>query len=258
MDPWLEAPGVFPDVHDTLISLLREAINSVLPEPYLARSRTRIFVERPRPREPDVSVSSMKRTTKPKGGTATRERVSLHRMTPVHTSTMLGDYEQPYLDILTSRGERLVTSIEVLSPINKRAGSTGRKSYLVKQKRTLNAGVSLVEIDLLRGGQHTTAVLPEPLHAVVPDFDYHIAVSGAVIDPTQYPAAFRLRDRLPIVEIPLDPGTEPIAIELQPLLDRCYDSGNYRRSQLYEQMPIPALTDEQSKWAQAVLKTARS
>ena len=45
MDPWLEQPEVFPDVHDSLISYLREALNATLPAPYFANIATRVWVE---------------------------------------------------------------------------------------------------------------------------------------------------------------------------------------------------------------------
>ena len=34
MDPFLEHPEVFPDLHDSLGATLRESLNARLPEPY--------------------------------------------------------------------------------------------------------------------------------------------------------------------------------------------------------------------------------
>jgi hypothetical protein len=42
MDPWLEHPDIFPDVHDSLISYLRETLNATLPSPYFANIATRV------------------------------------------------------------------------------------------------------------------------------------------------------------------------------------------------------------------------
>ena len=55
MDPWLESPGVFPDLHNTLITYLGDTLNASLPEPYFARTATRVWIEDQR-REPDVGV----------------------------------------------------------------------------------------------------------------------------------------------------------------------------------------------------------
>ena len=51
----------------------------------------------------------------------------------------------------------MVTTIEVLSPRNKTAGSEGRKLYRQKQREILSSDTHLLEIDLLRAGQHTVA-----------------------------------------------------------------------------------------------------
>ena len=45
MDPYLEDPAVFPDLHDSLISYLREFLNARLPAPYYASSNMRVLIE---------------------------------------------------------------------------------------------------------------------------------------------------------------------------------------------------------------------
>ena len=57
----------------------------------------------------------------------------------------------------------LVTAIEFLSPSNKTPGKRGRELYLRKQREMLDSPAHLVEIDLLRGGVHSTAVPLERL-----------------------------------------------------------------------------------------------
>src|SRR6266702_2254558 len=57
MDPFLEDPAVFPDLHDNLIAELRNAINAKLPPPYYASSASRVWVEPSQRRlGPDVDV----------------------------------------------------------------------------------------------------------------------------------------------------------------------------------------------------------
>ncbi len=57
MDPFLEDPAVFPDLHDRLIFCLSEALNAVLPAPYFTGIASRVWVEASRRRiEPDVNV----------------------------------------------------------------------------------------------------------------------------------------------------------------------------------------------------------
>src|SRR3989442_6066114 len=69
MDLLLEHPGVFPDLHDSLIFCLRESMQARLPEPYFAMIRDRLWVEvSERQIEPDVHVRKGKRGSVPAGG----------------------------------------------------------------------------------------------------------------------------------------------------------------------------------------------
>jgi uncharacterized protein DUF4058 len=57
------------------------------------------------------------------------------------------------------------------------------------------------------------------------------------------------------VVVPLDAGAAPVEVDLQPLFDRCYDSGRYAaRARYAEQRPEPPLTPEQQAWAEGVLR----
>ena len=100
---------------------------------------------------------------------------------------------------------------------------------LPKQKEILGGPVHLVEIDLLRGGTHTTAVPRELIEAKVGPFDYHVSVRR-FDRPTAflvYPLSMRLR--LPPLAIPLLPGDPDVTVDLQAVFDRAYDAGPYRR-----------------------------
>lgn len=54
-------------------------------------------------------------------------------------------------------GDRVITAIEVLSPSNKAPGE-GQTLYRRKQGERAEGKVSLVEIDLLRGGERVLAI----------------------------------------------------------------------------------------------------
>ena len=77
-----------------------------------------------------------------------------------------------------SRGSRLITVIEVLSPSNKRPGE-GQEQYLRKQQELRDAGVNLVEIALLRDGDWVVAV---PRGAIDPNLrtPYRVVVRRGV------------------------------------------------------------------------------
>ncbi len=171
-----------------------------------------------------------------------------------------GPFEESYLEIRRRKGKevRLVASIEILSLSNKSPGNPGREQYLTKQKEILGGPVHLVEIDLLRGGTHTTAVPRELIEAKVGPFDYHVSVRR-FDRPTAflvYPLSMRLR--LPPLAIPLLPGDPDVTVDLQAVFDRAYDAGPYRREVEYGEDPvIPPFHPDQAKWVASQLTRPR-
>ncbi|MBA4065060.1 MAG: hypothetical protein C0501_15365 [Isosphaera sp.] len=253
MDPWVEAPGVFPDLHSALIIYLREGLNAAMPDGYVATSSHLVWVDPELRREPDVAAFGP--PARPASGAEPlEEEFSECGMVAVASAPVAEPHEEPYLEIFSDRGDRLVTVVEVLSLSNKRPGDGGRTSYQQKQGEFRLAGVNLVEIDLLRGGPHTTAVPLRELRHLAGRFDYHVGVTVAG-SPTRYFARpIRLEERLPTIRVPLDPGVPLVPLDLQPLLDRAYDTGRYRRLVRYDRPCDPPLAPEQQAWAEGVLR----
>ena len=155
MDPWLESPAIFPDLHNRFITHLSEALNAVLPPPYFAAIANRVWVEESDRRvEPDANV------LKPQGANGHPAASSGGGVAALAGPGLLTipaeapadePMEEAFLEIqATPGGERLVTAVEVLSLSNKGAGSSNRAAYRQKQREFRAAGVNLVEIDLLR------------------------------------------------------------------------------------------------------------
>ena len=148
-------------------------------------------------------------------------------------------------------GGRLVTAIEVLSPATK-VGQSGREAYLRKRHEYLEAGVNLVEIDLIRQGEFILAVPPDD----VPDEiqpPYLFCIRRA-----QYPGRAELfhaplRDPLPNIPVPLRPMDADVVAQLQPLIDQCYRGGRHDRTD-YRQEPTPRLSTGDAEWADQLLR----
>jgi hypothetical protein len=250
MDPWLEDEELFPDLHDSLVFLLREALNAALPPGYVARARNKVWIDDELRREPDVSTFGPDRSRSGSaGGVAT-----LPGLVAVGRDRASDPVEEAYLDIQSTKGKRLVTAVEIISLTNKRAGEKGRKAYQDKQQEYLGGGVNLVEIDLLRTGPHVTTVSLPRLRRVAGPFDYHVSVAVPSSRDGFYAAAFKLSDRLPAFAFPLDPDVPPATVDLQPLLDRCYDTGRYAAEVRYDRPCDPPLPPEQQAWAENVLR----
>ncbi len=253
MDPWLEAAGVFPDLHSVLIIYMREALNAAMPDGYVATSSHLVWVDPELRREPDVAAFGP--LDRPAAGAERLEgEFSACGMLAVASEPVAEPTEEPYLEIYSEQGDRLVTAVEVLSLSNKKPGDGGRTSYQQKQGEFRLAGVNLVEIDLLRAGPHTTAVPLAQLQHAAGRFDYHVSVTVAG-SPTRYFArAIKLEERLPTIRVPLDPGVPLVPLDLQPLLDRAYDTGRYPRLVRYTAPCDPLLSPEQQAWAEGILR----
>jgi hypothetical protein len=249
MDPWLEG-DLFPDLHATLISNIREALNAVMPPGYAAIGNYLVWTDAPDHRlVPDVSLFGPdRRPAGPDGA------IALRGLTAVGTAPAPQPRKAPYLEIRADRGQRLVTAVEILSPSNKVKNRDGRKAYRKKQAEFRRVDANVVEFDFLRRGTHTTAVPLTRLKRVAGRFDYHISVLVAGDEDELYVAPIQMTDRLPAIDIPLDPGVPAAALDLQPLYDRAYDTGRYTYFLKYDQPPDPPLTPEHAEWAAGVLK----
>jgi hypothetical protein len=249
MDPYLER--YWGDVHASLMVYLRDQINERLPADLQARVEETVSVDvidgDSRWLYPDVLV--------------VEEPAALEYAPP---ATVVGAAEprlitipaesrtQRHLEIVDSNsGNRVVTAIEVLSPGNKTSES-GRRLYRNKQRDYIQGRVNLVEIDLIRAGQFILAV-PE---SAVPDScraTYMICVRRVVQSHRAELYPIPLRDPLPAIRIPLRPNDTDLLLQLQPLIEHCYQSGRYDRID-YRQPLRPALDADDQPWADALLR----
>lgn len=118
----------------------------------------------------------------------------------------------------------------------------------------MNSGTSLVEVDLLRAGFHTVAA---PLDCTPHrgEWDYLVSVSRTSRHHAFETYRRTVRERLPRVAIPLADPDPDVVLDLQSVLDRCYDNGAYARLLDYSSdAPIP-FRDRDREWARELLQT---
>jgi hypothetical protein len=251
MDPYLEP--FWGDVHARLIIYACDQLQSLLPRNLRARVEERVFVDAPQTGErdvyPDVRVVERGRgptvTVAPPGEVVVAQPLILQLADEPVTETFI-----EIIDV--GSGRRVVTVVEVLSPANKRPGP-GRDLYLKKQGELLAGQVSLVEIDLLRAGQSVLSVAPRripPSHRT----PYRLVVRRGWLPLQAEVYAVPLRQRLPAIRVPLRQTDADVPLDLQPLLDRCYDNGGYQDDLDYEAEPDPALPPDDAAWADALLR----
>jgi hypothetical protein len=265
MDPYLESPDWFPGLHGSLIILIKALLQKSLPETYYADSSQRVWLEYShRHVEPDVEV--VRSGSKPRARKAGRAGVAVAvRQTaePLVLSVETiehGPFHESFVEVRRRKGKdvRLVTSIEVLSLSNKTRGNPGREKYLEKQREVLDGQVHLVEIDLLRGGTHTSAVPRDLARAKAGPFDYHVSIRRFDRPKEFFFYPIELPQRFPKIAIPLLPGDPDVMLDLQAAFDQAYEFGPYRKEVDYGEDPIiPAMRPERQEWAKALLKTKR-
>ena len=109
---------------------------------------------------------------------------------------------EPYIEIRTVGDEELIAVIEILSPTNKEPGP-GQNDYLRKQRDLLASSVHLLEIDLLRAGEHTVAPPGVQTREQTGPFDYIISLHRGNTGERYEAWPRTVRERLPRVFVPL-------------------------------------------------------
>ena len=258
MNPYLESR--WADVHGSLVYGIRDALGESLPESLHARAEEEILIE-----SADIGGNAVRRTdarveeswqmgiaptwVPGGGGPATEGTVMAAEPDVVVVAP------EPAFDRwvqITGRDGRLVTVIEVLSSSNKQ---WHREQYLRRQADFLKTSANLVEIDLLRGGQHTVAVRPDLLLQAPAGTHYLACVRRAARPELREVYYLPPRERLPAIKIPLRAEDEDVVLDLQPLIERAYRLGRYWQTD-YHLPPSPPLPPEDAEWARERLRAA--
>ncbi len=261
MDPYLESPRFFPDLHAGLIFAMKDDLQGRLSEAYYAQCGQRVWLEvSERYVEPDVNVMRERRALPHygQGGVALAEpeveteRAAGEPVLIIVEHVRNDDHLESYLEIhgRWSGQDRLVATIEVVSPSNKAPGEEGYDMYRAKQREFLAGQAHLIEIDLLRAGTHVTAVSKDIAKEKAGPFDYHISVHRFDRPNEFLVYPIQLQRRLPVITVPLLPEDPPVQLDLQVAFNRAYDAGPYRKTIWYGKDPIdPPLQPEQATWA---------
>lgn len=267
MDPWLESPYIWGDLHQAFAGAMRGYLKRALPKPFYARTDSRPEIgivtdedEISRHIGPDIAVAR-----RPGRRTGIKTIPPVRAVTADSIEIVVSNEpgKHVYVEIRdSSREHQLVTLIEIVSPSNKRKGKD-RRSYLRKQREVLATKANLVEIDLLRAGKRLFAstALETMLAAVAKRVDYVVLISrGWNRDDLR--SAFEvfpisIKEMLPCIPLPLTEDRPEIPVDLQRLLDEAYDSGPYTEGAVdYDDPPDPPLPPEFVRWGQECLRKA--
>jgi hypothetical protein len=256
MDPYIESSGLWRNFHANLLIKIQDTLADLVPRSYLVRAEERSYLllvgedeKEVRDFYPDVRVidreSRPKKRGKRRAGSAAVAAATLPtEQQPMKLSAFVeNEVRETFIDIFATEPEqRLVTTIEVLSPTNKERGGYGWELYLRKRQAALVCGVHLVEIDLLRGGTRL------PMRDPWPDSPYTLLVARArqQFRCEVWPAYFHLP--LPILPIPLAAPDADVPLALQPLIDSIYSRLRYGETIDYDKPLAPPAKGGEKGW----------
>ncbi|MCS6847456.1 MAG: DUF4058 family protein [Anaerolineae bacterium] len=255
MDPYLEHPALWPDVHNRLIAAIADAITPlVAPRYYVGLERRMyllslddlVFVG-----WPDVAVlAGAARVAEPHAPAyeVTSGSAPNPLWVELPTQDEVGDN---YLEIRLADGGKVITVLELLSPANK-LHERSRELYINKRNALFASRTNLVEIDLMRAGE------PMPLRGKPVRSDYRILVSRSWQRPRAQLYHFRLREPIPAITIPLQRGEDEPALDLNAVLHDLYARARYDLMLDYNQPPVPPLNEADAVWARERIATTRA
>ena len=248
MDPYLEG-YLWPDVHQRLATEISRQLTPRLRPRYVARLAVSMIQDRTPEAEigimyPDIEVVKSQTGLYPSpisGSTVAVTETTVVISEPLILPRLKFEVRTVTVEIRDTAQNQLITTIEILSPVNKR--EPGLTDYRHKRERLEQAGVHLLEIDLIRRGIGPLSYYPH-----LPDTNYLIILTRAQSDAlTVWPAA--LPEPLPVVAVPLREPDPDVPLALNNALQAIYDEAAYDLSIDYNQPPPPPqLSGEELAW----------
>jgi len=245
MDPYLEG-YLWPGVHHTLASAFQELLAPKIAPKYVARIEKYTVKDTSPASEigityPDVAVLQHNRVEEAATLAYGKATVATEPDLIIPTEITV---RIPVIQIRDTARNRLVTCIEILSPVNKR--SPGWQPYHEKRNDLHLSGVHLLEIDLLRRGKRHVVNLGLPGHHYL--FSLWRAGTGRMQVWTN-----RVQQPLPVLPVPLKSPDPDVLLPLKPALDMIYQRGLFNLSIDYAKDPAPPeFSEEEKNWMRQV------
>jgi Protein of unknown function (DUF4058) len=252
MDPYLEG-YLWADVHQALAYQFRRQLVPLVAPKYAVRLAVTMVTDRVPAHElgimyPDVEV------IRPQGPTAPSVTImpAAAAIPPAPVAIpveVLVPTRLVTVEVHDVAQNTLVTSIEIMSPANKR--EPGLREFLSKRDELRLAGVHVLEIDLLRRGKRTWSdarVEESPYIAVL--------IRAGHIHAELWPIG--LREPLPLLPVPLRHPDSDVPLDVQQALDTIYDEARYGLTLNYDAPPpAPSLSSPDTAWLEGCVRAWR-
>lgn len=248
MNPWLEG-YLWPDVHNRLAIVIAELLAPYIAPKYVARIDITMYVDNDPESEigityPDVEVlrqnNILREPAVAYGNRITTEPTIITPfMLPITVKTLS-------VEVRDVEHNKLVTAIEILSPVNKRKPNL--IDYREKVDELHKNGVHVIEIDLLRRGTR-------PFPHKKSDKHYQMMLLRAKTNKAAV-WAVGIQDELPVLPVPLLPPDPDVVLDLGQALDIIFERSLYHLSIDYKKEAAPPTFSEQDlAWIDTVVKT---
>ncbi|MCA9185498.1 MAG: DUF4058 family protein [Planctomycetales bacterium] len=244
MNPFLEVR--WPDAHTVLIAYVRDVLSNRLPDDLTIIAEESVSIGIPgltdKKFRADVAVAREPQIRIPSKSPhkATRDSLVLAKPVPIRVPL-----KHRWLEIRDLH-DHLITVIEILSPSKKTLWSASE--FARRGMHLLASGINTLDIDLIRGG---VRALPDEFRMALSEPDSgttYLVVAGRAGDLEQRDVYYcPLQEELPVVAVPLRSNEEDVPLELQPLVNRCYETGRYWQIS-HRALPDPALTPDEQVW----------
>ncbi|MCE7988453.1 MAG: DUF4058 family protein [Caldilinea sp. CFX5] len=260
MDPYIEQQSVWGDFHNNLASEIQAILNRQIRPDYFARlipylTYENVAIGQRDPTYPDVSVFQ----PRPEVDPATLGR-RYNTALVMESVSVESEVEMDFplrlqsIEVHSVVDGRLVTVIEILSPVNKKPDHKAYAAYQRKRRKILNSNeVHLLEIDLLRAGQRP------PLARPVPAAPYYVMLSRTNQRPKVQVWPIQLTDKLPVVPVPLLAPDDDALLDLGAAVASVYERGAYDLQLDYRaEPPLPKLSEQEARQVVELLSSLRS
>lgn len=259
MDPYLEG-SLWPDVHQRVAAEISRHLSPILRPKYVTRLAVAAVEEGGLASGinliyPDVEIVRRNQPARDhRSGVLVLEPAI--EITPALDLRLDSQDRVVSVEIYDLEHNQLVTSIEILSPVNKR--QPGLAKFIAKRERLTSAGVNFLTIDLLRRGERALPSTSSPESALVAQADYLVTLLRGM-DYRMQAWPIRLEDSLPVVAVPLRHPDPDVPLDLGGVLAVIYDEAGYDLTIDYSAPPpAPSLDEESAAWLARQLQSVRT
>lgn len=232
MDPYLEDAEIWEDFHASLAAEIRDQLTPHLLPRYYAALIPRITYDE-----------------------VTSERPMRRRGSPIAPAPVLGrvalevPVKEQSIEIRETDTRRLITAIEILSPVNKRPGHDAFEAYRRKRRDLLRTDAHILEIDLLRAGTRP------PLTTPLPPAPYFVILSRGDRRPRVEIWPLKIQEAIPAMPVPLSAPDPDVPLDLGKAIQAIYDRAGYEvRIDYAKPAPKPPLPAEDLAWIEERLR----